>query len=256
MTERETPVRAEIRRTTDPDPAVRRRAAEALPALLDAPDHPDRPGEFAPPPPEVVRTLIRLTRDPDAEVREGAAFSLGTQLYADTPALRDALHALLTDEHPGPRTEGARGLAQRRDPRALAPIAALLADEEGAEVLTFAAAAVLGAPELLPLLEQYDEDDPGVADALAACDPRRRDGRDAFGWAVLTALHGRLPDTDAALTASRLTPDLELTLTAGTERFTWDVAALGRAHGADPERAASAVAGAAVNAAGPTVLAD
>lgn len=66
-----------------------------------------------------VATLIELSRDPDSDVRDWATFGLGTQIDRDTPELRDALVARLTDSDEDTRCEALRGLAARADTRAI-----------------------------------------------------------------------------------------------------------------------------------------
>jgi HEAT repeat protein len=66
-----------------------------------------------------VRTLIALSADPDAAVRDWATFSLGVQIERDTPELRDALAARLSDQDADTRDEAIRGLALRGDERAI-----------------------------------------------------------------------------------------------------------------------------------------
>ncbi|WP_327678081.1 HEAT repeat domain-containing protein [Kitasatospora sp. NBC_00458] len=212
------------------DAGVRERVAVALPGA--ATGDPDGPG---------VRALVTLTRDPDPEVRNWATFALGFQSEADGPAIRAALWERTGDEYPDAREEGIRGLARRRDPRAVPLLLELLADPEGAHVLTFHAAQVLAAPELLPVLEDYDPDGTGVAEALAACDPVRRERLHADAWELLCALDGLRPDFEAALSASRPEPGLALTLGSDPGSAQYDVGALLRRAGGDPARAARLV---------------
>ncbi|MEU3565152.1 HEAT repeat domain-containing protein [Kitasatospora sp. NPDC006786] len=229
------------------DPEVRQRTAIALGGFDSGlPDGPD------------VRALIALARDPDPEVRNWATFSLGFQSGADTPAVRAALWERTRDAGPDVRAEGVRGLARRRDPRATAPLSELLADPDGAEVLTFRAAEILGAPELLPLLEDYDPDDHGVAEALAACDPARKARLDEAAWALVRALERLRPELSAAVWATRCEPGLTLGLgsgpdapgydapgagTPGPDAPGYDVGALLARAGHDPLRAAELVCG-------------
>ncbi|MFE2289524.1 HEAT repeat domain-containing protein [Streptomyces sp. NPDC059443] len=146
-----------------PDAEVRRQVACAFPGVLTgSPDGPD------------IHALIALTRDQDPEVRNWATFTLGSQAEADGPAIRDALWERTIDEYADAREEAIHGLALRRDPRAVPLLMELLENPEGAHVLTFRAAEVLGAPELLPALLEYEADGVGVAAAVAACDPGLR----------------------------------------------------------------------------------
>ena len=72
--------------------------------------------------PEAVSVHLDLMRDPDNEVRNWAAFGLGTQLSADTPAIRAALRERLDDPDEGTREEAVYGLAKRRDEVAFEPL--------------------------------------------------------------------------------------------------------------------------------------
>lgn len=66
-----------------------------------------------------VAALVVLSGDPDGSVRDWATFSLGVQIDRDTPEVRDALAARLGDSAGDTREEAIRGLARRRDERAL-----------------------------------------------------------------------------------------------------------------------------------------
>ena len=72
--------------------------------------------------PEAVSVHLDLMRDPDNEVRNWVAFGLGTQLSADTPAIRAALRERLDDPDEGTREEAVYGLAKRRDEVAFEPL--------------------------------------------------------------------------------------------------------------------------------------
>lgn len=104
-----------LRHTAHPDAAIRRRVAVALAALV--------PGDHE----EGVAALTALSADIDNAVRERATTALAG-VGADTPAVREALAARLTDPVPVTAAEAARGLAARRDPRAVDALARMLAD--------------------------------------------------------------------------------------------------------------------------------
>jgi hypothetical protein len=188
-----------------------------------------------------VSALIRLTGDAEPDVRDQATFALGTLAPVDGPDVRDALWARLDDTDPDTREEAVRGLALRRDPRAVPLLGELLA-AGSAHPHTLQAAAVLADAALLSVLEQYEPGDPGVAEALAACDPGQRDQRDRAAATLLEEAHRLLPGTDAALSLHRMEASPVLTLTAGDAPLTWNVdRLLARADG-DPLRAAALVA--------------
>ncbi|MFF7457705.1 HEAT repeat domain-containing protein [Kitasatospora sp. NPDC008115] len=215
-----------------PEAAVRAEAAFALHLDGAATASPDAPG---------VRALIGLTRDPDPVVRDRATFTLGFLCEADGPEVRAALWERTGDEYQDAREEGVRGLARRRDPRAVPLLRGLLADPDGAHVLTFGAAEILGAPELLPLLEEYDPDDHGVAAALAACDPVRRARLEDDAWTLVCAVERLRPDLAPALWAARCEPGLTLGFGDDPDAPCYDVAGLLARAGGDPDRAAELV---------------
>ncbi|MDQ6659561.1 MAG: HEAT repeat domain-containing protein [Chloroflexota bacterium] len=76
-----------------------------------------------------IQTLIELSTDTDAHVRDWATFGLGSQIDTDTPTIRAALVARLTDEDADTKREAMVGLARRHDPRMAGP-GPLLADLE------------------------------------------------------------------------------------------------------------------------------
>ncbi|MFB7472309.1 HEAT repeat domain-containing protein [Kitasatospora sp. NPDC056184] len=215
-----------------PDAQVRGQVASALSLDEVVTGPPDAPG---------VRALLGLTRDADPEVRDWATFTLGFQCEADGPEVRAALWERTGDAYPAAREEGVHGLARRRDPRAVPLMRELLADPDGAAVLTFRAAEILGAPELLPLLEDYDPDDTGVADALAACDPSRRVRLEDGAWGLLGELERLRPDLAAAVWAARCEPGLTLAVGDAPDAPVYDVGALLDRAGGDPVRAAELV---------------
>jgi hypothetical protein len=214
-----------------PEAEVRRCAAGSFAGVATGlPDGPD------------IRALIALTRDEDPEVRDWATFTLGFQIEVDSPAIRAALWERTADEHAEARAEGIRGLARRHDPRVVPLLAELLADPEGAHVLTFSAAEIMGVPELLPALREYEPDGVGVTAAVNACDPLRRARLDAFAWDLVCALHRLRPDLDAALYMDRFDPGLSLGLAATAGSAGYCVEALLHRSDGDAPRAAELVA--------------
>jgi HEAT repeat protein len=75
---------------------------------------------------DAIAGLIVLSRDTDDATRDWATFGLAQQTALDTPALRDALAARLTDTDPEIRGEAMIGLASRKDERAATAIEAAL----------------------------------------------------------------------------------------------------------------------------------
>lgn len=189
-----------------------------------------------------VQALIRLTQDQDPEVRNWAAFTLGFQLEQDTTAIRDALWKCTTDECGEVREEGARGLARRHDPRAVPLIARLLDSDDGSQVFTLDAAAILGVPELLPALAAHEPDPPETDRAIAACDPVRRARLEDDAWTVVVELDRLRSDIGAALSSPRYESVHSMKLThRETADAGYDAASLlSRAVG-DPVRAAELV---------------
>ncbi|WP_435206494.1 HEAT repeat domain-containing protein [Micromonospora sp. bgisy143] len=210
-----------------PDSDVRFQVAVAVPAVLD--DPPAEAGEAV---------LIDLCTDPDPRVREWATFGLGWVSTADGNAVRRALWDRTRDVDPEVRAEGARGLARRRDARALPLVRELLAQDE-VHNFTIKAAAYLADPSLLPLLAGFDPDEDHVAEAMRECDPLRRDRRNDLAWRLLLAVHRRRPDWAVTIAGERCDLDLNLDITDGVDRSAyWCVDGLLRRAGDDPERAA------------------
>ncbi|MGW1447123.1 HEAT repeat domain-containing protein [Micromonospora sp. NPDC002411] len=213
-----------------PDSDVRFQVAVAVPAVLD--DPPVAAGEAV---------LIDLCTDSDPQVREWATFGLGFVSTADGGAVRQALWDRTQDTRPAVRAEGARGLARRRDPRALPLVRDLLAQDE-VHTLTFRAAAYLGDPSLLPLLDGFDPGVDAVAEALRECDPLLRAQRDESAWLLLEAVHRQRPDLEITVFGARCDLGLYLDVTDGADLSGhWWVDGLLRRAGNDPERAADLV---------------
>ena len=126
------------------DPIVRRGAVHGLMGHDD-----DR----------AVAALIKLSADEDGDVRDWATFSLGVQIDRDSADVREALAARLGDTHGDTHAEAVRGLARRRDARALE--AALSEDGEAGSETIDEAVVLLGAttgdPRLLARLEALRE---------------------------------------------------------------------------------------------------
>jgi HEAT repeat protein len=106
-----------------------------------------------------VSALVQLSADKEGAVRDWATFALGVQIDRDTAELRDALAARVEDSNVDARAEAIRGLARRRDERALD--AALKAASGGGpnvdEAIVLLGAST-GNPRLLPHLERLAAD--------------------------------------------------------------------------------------------------
>lgn len=147
-----------------------RRDPRAIEPLVRFKDHPDervrhgavfgllcQENELA------IQTLMELSSDPDTDVRDWATFGLGSQVETDTPAIREALVARLTDEDENVRGEAMVGLARRHDRRMVEP---LLTDLEAGWFgsLSTEAAAEIGDPRLYPALMRLREEWEGDKD--------------------------------------------------------------------------------------------
>lgn len=77
-----------------------------------------------------ITTLIQLSADADSDVRDWATFGLGSQIDADTPAIRAALRARLDDRDVDTCMEVLAGLARRCDPGVIKALHVLLADKD------------------------------------------------------------------------------------------------------------------------------
>ncbi|CAM5497146.1 hypothetical protein SAVIM338S_03539 [Streptomyces avidinii] len=190
---------------------------------------------------EDVGALITLTRDEDPDVRNWATFTLGFQAEVDGPAVRAALWERTSDEHGDAREEGIRGLARRRDPRAVPLLVELLGNPGGAHVHTFEAARIMGAAELLPALMGYEPDSVGVTAAVRACDPVLRAQLNSCVGELMARLHRLRPDLDAAVYRELFGPDLRLAVLRPEGCSSYDVEALLDRAGGDPVRAAELV---------------
>jgi HEAT repeat protein len=213
-----------------PDAEVRLSVATSFAGVVTGlPDGPD------------VRALIALTRDRDPQVRNWATFTLGFQAEVDSPAIRAALWERTGDENADAREEGIHGLARRHDPRSVPLLTQLLDNPDGAHVLTFRAAQIMGAPELLPALLEYEPDGAGVTAAVNACDPEQQARLDACAWDLVCALHRLRPDLDAAVYRERFDFGLTLGIDAGRGLEVDSVEALLKRADGDPARAAGLV---------------
>lgn len=120
--------------------------------------------------------LIELTVDVDDSNRDWATMLL-VHSQIDTPAVRAALRRAADDPHVDTRCEALVGLAVLEPAFALPRVRAMLEAEEIYR-MTVEAAALLGDPSLVPMLEAWaealaDDDDQwflsALTDALQAC---------------------------------------------------------------------------------------
>jgi len=128
--------------------------------------------------PEVIGALIELSRDSEELVRTWATFALGTMIPADSPRIREALFARISDSHDETRGEALVGLALRKDERVIEPLISDLSSGNAGR-LTLEAAEAIGDARLYPALVELKSccsaDTPNAAllqDALASCAPR------------------------------------------------------------------------------------
>ncbi len=128
---------AVVRFANHPDSIIRYSVTHAMAGLDDE---------------RAIVTLITLTTDADEVVRDWATFALGTQTDWDGPELRAALWARLSDSDNIVRGEALKGLARRRDERA---VEATIEELRGPDPHEYAveAAGELADPRLVPALE-------------------------------------------------------------------------------------------------------
>jgi HEAT repeat protein len=128
--------------------------------------------------PVAIAALIELSRDAVDEVRDWATFGLGSMISTDTPEIREALFARVSDSYDDARCEALVGLAKRKDGKVLGPLINELASQS-IGLMALEAAEELGDPCLRPALLQLKEEwrlDGGphieqLNRALASCSP-------------------------------------------------------------------------------------
>lgn len=76
-----------------------------------------------------ISTLIKLMNDNNDNVRGWATFNIGSQIQVDTPEIRKALKANLSDDNLDVRGEALVGLAERHDESALVYVKQSLKEE-------------------------------------------------------------------------------------------------------------------------------
>lgn len=123
-----------------------------------------------------IKTLIELSTDADKDVRDWAAFGLSQMIDRDTPEIREALAARLTDDFEEARLEAIMGLALRKDSRALQPLRVEIEDSEWVSSRMLEAAMALADPGLLPGLldlRRKGELNESLEEAIQACGGKR-----------------------------------------------------------------------------------
>ncbi len=156
------------------------RAIEPLAHLKNYPDEHVRYGVvfglLAQEDERAINALIELSTDPDSDVRDWATFGLGSMIETDTPAIRAALLARLTDEDFDVRAEAIQGLTARRDERVIEALIALLdvgifwgdiTASDYFRMLGLEAAEELADPRLLPALVRLRQEWGGHSEAGA-----------------------------------------------------------------------------------------
>lgn len=115
--------------------------------------------------------LVILSNDQDFDTRNWATFSLGTMCECDSPVIREALVARLSDSDDEVRGEAMVGLARRKDARAASAILTELGNEHVLN-LAIEAAEEMPRPEFLPRLEELlakHPDDEDIQRAVEVC---------------------------------------------------------------------------------------
>lgn len=99
-----------------------------------------------------LAALVTLSKDQDRDVRDWATFALGSQTDLDTPELREALRARLSDDDPEIRGEALVGLARRSDEHLKNAVLNELSGEFTGDWV-FEAAEAIASPDFIPALE-------------------------------------------------------------------------------------------------------
>jgi HEAT repeat protein len=121
-----------------------------------------------------IKTKIEMSSDQDELVRDWATCGLG-KIDVDSPEIRAALIARVSDEDEITRGEALVGLARRKDARAIEPLVKELERYYEAEHVDYSieAAEEFAHPRLLPVLkalkELADADDTRLDEAIRRC---------------------------------------------------------------------------------------
>lgn len=105
--------------------------------------------------PDAIRAMVQLSHDADHDVRNWATFGIGSQIENDTPEIRDALRANLTDPDHEIRGEAIVGLAERGDPCVTDVLMREWQSSETVSVLSIEAAEIAADARLLQHLERF-----------------------------------------------------------------------------------------------------
>ena len=103
--------------------------------------------------PSAIDALLLLSKDEDRDVRDWATFALGSQTDIDTPELREALRARLTDNDPEIGGEALVGLSRRQDEHLKRAVLDELSGEFHGDWV-FEAAEAIADPDFIPALER------------------------------------------------------------------------------------------------------
>ena len=161
-----------------------REVHEALEWLISLADHPSEDirwtvawalpipnGQDLKADPATLETLMKLSVDSEPQVRDWATFSLAGS-DDDSPEIRKTLLARLSDTDFCTRSEAAIGLAKRKEPGGIKPLADCLMSDQVGELYVQAAemyADTRLGPALLSLKKWWDVDPELLDRAIAAC---------------------------------------------------------------------------------------
>ncbi len=128
-----------------------------------------------------IQALIDLSSDEEEDIRNWATFGLGSQIEADTSAIRDALFARVISETADSDTiaeirgEALVGLAIRKDRRVIDPLISEL-ENRRVGILTVEAAKEIGDARLyqalINLQEWWDMNIELLQEAISSCNPK------------------------------------------------------------------------------------
>jgi HEAT repeat protein len=157
-----------LRLLEDPDTAVlqaaaiacgHRKSPRSVARLVELAEHPSNEvrygvsyGLAGQDEPAAIAALALLSKDQDRQVRDWATFALASQTDLDTPELREALRARLTDSDPEVRGEALVGLGRRHDEHLKSAVLKELNGQFHGD-WAFEAAEAIADPDFIPALE-------------------------------------------------------------------------------------------------------